>query len=1249
MNSVIFTRLAASLSLRSLLFIQFCMSLLAPNYSMAMEDADGEICLVADSTGNMREDDVKKRSSGSLYEKLEETKDKYELKKINKAFSNIDKLFSHTVVKVQKIKDDGTLGDDTVVDLNSFLSAPHDLDQITALIEKSLRRKLTQHELELFEQEDTPSFPQAVRDLWRNNFIDHKKAHALILNASPLSSQELIRLVENGAVKTNKGYLVQLRTGNTFGDALKLFDSIEAVIRTLKANEGMDLSNIPIVELLRTPLRPELVEAFEEAGMSADDTISDARVIREMRRHFLFVSRIGMPIRFRPGTVNFNATATGAAAAVNPTNAASLLVTPNTISSTLLGNYYISSLNSSVTHTMFVNPIGLSYSGTFATDGHAADWWLYYTDGYLGGGANYTVNIDQGTFWSNGQPTFLCFGIMASGWRNNLTIGISLQTLLANAIGFGANAMMNVTRAHDVTLQAQYPMDGKIAAIRGLHKIEIDDTIGVSGTMAVAANFSASKVPVTVAFRAGAGYTLRRIYRTHADLGTAQRMLSESEIAGVLFLLGKKIKETRLPKFEHPELLIDGDELVETKTGQLSGAFVIGLESLVPISAARVGGTAEVTAEFELGLRRLPNDKFEVSIEPKRIYELGLFASMLNLLGAGYIKNIAVARKQIFIFDFEQASAKLAYFDLIHNGRLPSNEEIEIHFEERGPEYLLAEFRAQNDALRPRGIARTYLEKINIDTAKEHVGLSSPLVPGVLNVVNKIDKETRKSKERLNLRFEGFDREWARSSASSLATNGLIAVSRETFGGRRSKGQGFSGRYNQDLFVTHRRIHAIDDTSHDFAGNKWQFDSLIVHGLLEDTIITGDEENKMAEKINHLFSAFLGSFEQKNSKAPRTINIERSFSKKDLDELTQSETRERIATASQATGIDQQALSILLERLKNKHPDHQGLMVKQFIQSNPGLTGFAAIHQLLGAKPEYLLIRTESGYTAAVMSAKKFIAIHTDANGKEDGSKVNLIPLKTGKNEKVAKRFYTGTRGHLRAIDQQLRLLYDDKYLIDDESPIERIFGEKKVKELVSSGVRQDKTAFKSALVSSRKTILELLDLEKQGFTPEERKVIYKMAGYKRLRLKEQIELLLDKYENRPFTTKMSEKYLRVRLTKSMDMISKIDDRITKLEKDHVMSNMDQEYVSKLIDDLTNLRRRIVTSISIDHLDALETAAINKRLEANRHWVGRFFSKKRHRDYRIGGALIKAYSENDPIPAKNNNDEQAFEKDILKD
>lgn len=1161
---------------------------------------------------------LKKRPSTSLYDHLEDNKQKLEIKTTKKAFQNIDLLFSQTKIKIYKSEPEKLIEDST---LHNYLSRPHHLKDIRAIIQNTINRKLSHEEEDLLLSISEITLPKAVKALWRNSFISDTKAHAIILESSTLTPKELIKLIENGIVKTASGYTIKLKTGTTFGDPLKLFQDVAHIIHKIKEHSENE-ETINLNNLAPNKSHRDKVKSLVHEGVKAEEILSDAHIIQEMRKHFLFISRIGIPIRFRPGTSNFYTGAGAGSVSADKNNYVKRVLSPGNLSATFIGNYYLRSIGSSITNEFYVNPLGISYYGALNSDHQGLDWWLSYSDGYLGGGSAYTVNFDQGTFWSNGQSTFLTLGLMAGGWRDYLTAGFSLSTMLANSLIMGINATVSISRSHDVSYLGQYPADGKFASIRGLHKIEINDTSGISLTGTIAIN-PAATIPINVAFRAGREHTKKRVYRTHVAFDKVHTMISGANIRGVLLALGQKIKESRMPNFDKPETMIEGDELVETKTGRLSGAFVIGVQSTVPIGAARIGGVIDITGEFELGVRKFPNEKYEVSIEPRKVYEFGLFASLLNIMGAGWMKSIAIARKQIFMFDFLQVEAKRAYFDLVYHGRLPTSQDIEVYTEDRGPEYVLTEFRAQNQVLKPRGIARTYLEKIRIDTTKTHVGINSPLVSAMLLLINKIDKKAKKTKERMNLKFEGIDRDVFRSQAKSVATNGIISVKRQTYGGRRSEGQGFSGRYNQDLYVTHRRIHAIDDNDSDFPANKWQFDSLIVHAQLEDTIITGNEENEMAQKINSLFGTFIGSFEYTNSKSPRVINIERELTKRDLHDLTRPEAQERIPIASLNSGIEEAKLILFLKNLQNKHADHQGLMVKQFIEESSGLSGFAAIHQLLGGLPEQLVIRTESGYTNAVVQAKKFIANFSNTYFINEKPTLDLSLLSTKKNKKLCRYFFVEAAQHLRTLDNQLRLLYDDKYLIDDNSPLVRIYGEKKIRDLVNAGARQDKSAFKSSLVSARKAILELMDFDHQNYTPEERFILYKMAGKKRLGLKEHTTLLVEKYKDLPLNDTMTEVELRKRFRACFKALASLDKTIDDYKNDLVMIAMDKDYVDSSVLQLTRLRNEVLQLISLENLSDSERRAIKDKLEHHQKFLQKI-SRHKHRDIIfIDGALAQ--------------------------
>ena len=1079
-----------------------------------------------------------------LLQELELKRQKYDKKQIDRIFEKIDELFKKSVIKIQKLDENQKVIKERTANLYDFMGKPHKLEKISNLLTQNIT--LAPQALDLIKKKPPTSLVNAVHMLWQENFLTAKKAHELIIKLSPMSANETIRLIENGACLTESGYFIQIRTGQEFGDALKLYNSVDMTLRKIREEDNIELPDAPILTLLDGQHREVLLNAFSSVGITAPDALSDVHVLTEIRKYFSFLSTMAH-------IAGVNSSSIASVATVNPIDATYIMLSPQQVSAALMGNYYLRSLDASWSSSLTITPLGISCASNLAFSQHGPDGWLYYTDGYLGGGFGYTVNFDQGAAWSNGYASYLSIGGSVSGWKNQLSAGITMQTLLTRGIGAGASVYVNVSHSHDVAYLDIYPLDGKFTKIRGMHQIEITDKISKGLSTAVAFNFSPASVPLAVAFKAGINFTRNRTYRTHTLLADAQKKLSENDLPHLLFKASKKIKETRIPQFENPEVLIDGDELIEIKTGKLSGGFVIGIQTVAPIYALRAGASIDLTAEFELGLKRLPHNKFEVSIEPRRVHEMNLFASMLNILGMGQVKAMSIARKQIFLFDFNIYEARMAYFDLIHQGRLPGGEGIEVSTDDRGPEHLLAEFRAQNIPLKKRGVQRIYLEAMNVDTAKSYAGFNAPIIPAILFLVNKAHDAVRKNHRQLKLQFDGKDREFMRSVTSSVATNGRVAVRRNISGGRISHGQGFSGRFNQELFVTHRRVHTIEEKPNGQTENTWAFDSLILHAQLEDTVITGNQENTMAEMVNKLFSAYIGSFEHKNSKAPRVINLERELSYKDLAELAKSETKERIYLASNASGIDQNSIYTFLKKLKNKHSDQQGLIVKQFVEGNSGLSGFSAIHQLLGANPENLSITTESGYSAAVQAANNFI--------------INYRDQISFKNKKIMTKFYQEARSRLREIDQQLRLLYDDKYLIDEDSPLNNIFGKNKVKALIEKGVRQDKTLTKSALVSARKTILELMDLSSQGLSQAEKLMIYKLVKKKYLRLSEITELFVSKNSQGPKNQRSYKKCLF--------LLDKLNSRISLLSHDQIMTAMDPEYVKNQLDSWRRLSEEL--------------------------------------------------------------------------
>ncbi len=1123
----------------------------------------------------------------------EEEKRCSDIKSVKKLFSRLDELYASVIIKVQTINAKGEKEGEELSDLYTFLSGSRNVDEVAEILERDLHRALSENEISILSNLEQFSLTKAIRAFYRYRIIDEHKAHAMLLKNAPLEWSEILKLVDLGAVHTKSGYLLTLKTGKEFGDPIKLFAEFHNLANEI-IKSGVKVRSPS--DLLLRPLTPELSSALNNFGPNAIDTLSDARLISEIRRHFVFLSSINLPISFRPGTVDFRPNAlmsSGAPVNLIDSNGVEWALLKN-LNAVYANNYYFLDHNASLTNSIMLAPFGLTYWGNYNWTAGGIGWWANYTDKYLGIGGTYTVNFANGTFWSS-TPNYVMLGAMVGAWRNYLTAGISVMTLATSTVGVGASVTGTITREHEVRYNGIESLDNRIPEIRGQHKIEIDDLKGVAGQVAAAVNFSNLKVPIMMAFRVGAELTARRIYRTHVELKDAQRMLTESEIPGILFLLGKDIEETKLPSFMEPLKFKVGDEFIETKITKLSGAFVVGLQSQLPIGAVRAGTTLDVTAEFELALRVLPEQKIEVSIEPKRIYEMGVFSSILNTLGVGVIESMSLLKKQSFIFDFTIPEAVAAYFELIDNGKLPTFHDIYIHPEERGPEYLLTEFRAQNKELEPRGIVLNYVEQVRVSSEKLHAGFSSRMLSGAADAVNFFDRKLRPNKDRINFKFDGIDWEFMGANAMSIATNGSMVMRRSTSAYKKSHGQGTSGRFNKDLFVTHRRVHMMDEAT---LKNNWDFDSLMIAAQYEDTLITGDQENSIAREIDHFFSLGLGEFKEKNSRQPRTVHLERELSVVHLQQLLEEKTDDRIILASQRSGVSQGSILSMLRDLKNKHPDWQALRIKRFMEQQPGVSGFSAIHQLLGAKPEDIFVRTDSSYISVVKDAKKFIMLKTRHLDENNKAVSNFVLKDKWKNRRANRKIFNGVGNHLRHVHYQLNRLDDDQYFVptDANSKLMTIYGPEKLKTLSDIGVRQSKEGPRVLLTSARKELIDLLDLPAQGYGEKERKKIYKMVGEKRLDLMSLVDGLEIKYKEHPLSISLSKKHLRKRFSLAINYIDKVNNKIKELNDDAVTIKMDKEFFYNQQNRYSQIVNRLSALVAYDHLDENDRAIIEHKI-----------------------------------------------------
>lgn len=1133
-------------------------------------------------------------------------------KLLKETFENLDYLFTKITVRVTNRNTKEVY--ETL--FSDFIKGSSDIDYILGVLQREtgLSKKDI---LSVNDESKKMYFTDFVDELWKNKFIRRKLANNIIFKYKVISDSEILKLFENGASHLSSNILLEIKCGDQYGNLIdveeRMFTNSAKFeeIRNIAVATHLIGANEDIRDYLDDPRYIEnLINISGANGVLLLNTWNVGSVVDYIRKNFLLNTLINSTTWFSP-------MAAAAASAVNPIDSFNTIVAPSRLTAVIMGNHYFADSNSSLTSALSFTPLGANLSTTLNFPNYSMYGFLTSYDRFIMMGGSLTKDFPAtGTDLTQTQ-TFFSVGGTIGGWSNMLQLGANFQTLLADGTGIGASATVTLTRSHNLIYHKQEPLDGPIPAIRGMHKVEIDDLRGISAAVGVSVSGNQAMVPITAAFRATGNYVRKKIFRTHVSVGRAQEMLSEEAVPGLLYLFGKKIKYTKIPDFDHPEDLLEGDELIQVKTGSLLGAFVLGLASLSPVYATRFGGSIEMIGEYELGLKKLPNNKYEVSIEPVKVLELSLFESMLTIIGAGLVHRCAMAKKQIFLFDFNNPLAKDAYDKLIEQGIVPGARKIAIYNRDKGAEYLLSEFRAQNKKLAEIGVSRIFLEQVDVDANKLYAGLNAPIFSGAINIAEILDKKIRKSKKKIKLVFDFFEFEHMRAESTSLLTNGIIAVIKKTTALKKARAQGFSGKYSKELFITNKTIHTIKDLPDNSGENKWNFHSMSLTAVYNDTVITGQQENKIVDRINRKFLTKIDDFKLKNTRVPRIITVKREIDKTDLFHLTSPKSFRRIDLASNISGIKKFDLYELLQELEDKHPHYQAEKLKNFI-SHYGIKGFAAVHHLLDSDLEKLFLSSQSSYGATVAKAQKFVLKYSNPDREDNEKNVLFDASNTKENKKNIKEFYEELRVHIRDIDRHLRLLYDDQYFVDENSTLYKDLGKEKFEKLIASGARQNKSVIKNGLISVRKAVLSLIDYEKQGFSEQEIYFILKNAKKSDLRLAEEAKLAKLKY-GKSISKKMSKNEIKKRFKEVWYYNHLIEVRLKKIDEDKILMIMDPDYITYYKKELRKVQDELNEIVSLEHLEAAETLKIQKRFQHDKPRFERFdkFRKNRNEDLRI--------------------------------
>ncbi len=119
----------------------------------------------------------------------------------------------------------------------------------------------------------------------------------------------------------------------------------------------------------------------------------------------------------------------------------------------------------------------------------------------------------------------------------------------------------------------------------------------------------------------------------------------------------------------------------------------------------------------------------------------------------------------------------------------------------------------------------------------------------------------------------------------------------------------------------------------------------------------------------------------------------------------------------------------------------------------------------------------------------------------------------------------------------------------------------------------------------------------------------------------------------------MKKERLQKRMQKTWDLLSKLNDRISSLEKDHIMKKMDPDYVTSYHRDLTEMRRRLASTMSLSHLNEEEIVQLKDKLKPKKHRV-----RRNKNEPTIDGALADFYF-NQPIESEIDSEQSTVEVD----
>lgn len=669
---------------------------------------------------------------------------------------------------------------------------------------------------------------------------------------------------------------------------------------------------------------------------------------------------------------------------------------------------------------------------------------------------------------------------------------------------------------------------------------------------------------IGMGFRAGGEKATSSIHRFYTQLDRAQELLKDGDGSRLAFLrLPEKFDIDGFPDLRDPHKMKVGEEVITTIDRTFYGSIVVGLEA-VPGIDIRAGLSSTVTGTFEVGARKLPGNKLEVTFKPSEIREMGAFIAAINVVGPqlSIASTVALAMRMTFIFDLDNKDAVDIYSLFLTSGILPIGfSAADAVVGPREAENLLDVASIHRKALAEKGVLLTYLEKMDIPAKKFYAGIAK--IPAI------------SSKHWAGLSFE-----YLKGQAKVVSTDGQIAVSRFTSHVSQTASKGRSGIEETSAYATTKRVfmksdgsEAIFSKGEDLSdGYIWRFKGLTLRAKLSDSKIIRNDQQRLVVKLNRMFHANLKPFLDRDGdsvhKQTREILLERHLTSKDLDEFKQIK-QSRIDIAVRGSHLSRSEITDLLADLEDKGHNQMADILKNFVYKH-GIKGVSAIHLLLNGGSRNIVIRTSSdAYSEPLERVHQLEAMY--ANPKSDG-KLRYLGINFETSDRKIKKIFKDINEVIGDLDQALIDLAADPLLEGEDDLLK-----------FEHGQREKKSVLRSKLLAAKNQMLDMIDLEKQGFDHDTIVATYRKIRAKHRSLGQRIYLLKSEFK-RPISLHEKRKKIAKRWIEVSDFIKDIKKEQDYLSDSHIRQVLCDVYIERREKELAEFLNEATALINLDHL-----------------------------------------------------------------